>query len=231
VQIKILSGGAVKGLVDALAGAFTARCSATIDGTYGAVGAMRDLLQAGAPADLLLLTRAMIDALAAAGEVEDASIVDIGAVATAVAVRSSDRRPDVSDAASLQRALLEAGEIFFPDPARATAGIHVARVLAALGVDRDVAAKVRTHPNGATAMRALADATTSQPIGITQASEILSTPGVALVASLPAPHGLSTIYTAGVTRRALQPDLARQFVDLLSAPASARQRKAAGFDA
>ena len=81
----------------------------------------------------------------------------------------------------LRAALLGADAIHFPDPERATAGIHFARVLAEVGISGALfAAKAKTHANGAAAMRALAEAGT-RALGGTQATEILATPGVRLV--------------------------------------------------
>ena len=64
MQLKILSGGAAQGLVAALGPQFKAETGCDIDGTFGAVGAMRDRLLAGAPADVLILTSALIAELA-----------------------------------------------------------------------------------------------------------------------------------------------------------------------
>lgn len=228
-QLNILSGGAAKGLVDALAPTLAAKQGVTVGGTFGAVGAMRDLLRGGTPADLLILTKAMIAELEGTGEVVAGSAVDIGTVATAVATRRGDPLPLVGTPALLQAAILEAGELYFPDPEHATAGIHVAKVLAALGINEAMAARLRTFPNGATAMAALARATGAQPLGITQASEILATPGVTLVAALPSPHGLATVYTAAVARNAAHPDLARWFAAILAGPEAHANRTAAGF--
>ena len=84
-------------------------------------------------------------------------------------------RPPVGDAAGLRAALLAADAIYFPDPKQATAGIHFAGVLERLGIAADVASRLKTFPNGATAMRELAAATTDRPIGCTQVTEIIST--------------------------------------------------------
>ena len=120
--------------------------------------------------------------------------------------------------------------IFFPDPKLATAGIHVAGVLAKLGIEREAKARLRLYPNGAAAMQALTQAKdVMRPIGLTQASEILATPGVTLVGPLVAPFALATIYTAGIATRAGQPGLARLFADMLAGPAARNMRTAAGF--
>ena len=232
MQLTILSGGAAHGLVAALAPEFERSTGAAIDGTFGAVGAMREKLGQGAPADLLILTKAMIGQLMASGDVVPGSAVDIGAIETAVASRKGDPLPLIGRPDLLKEALLAADVIFFPDPKLATAGIHVAGVLAKLGIERETRARLRLYPNGATAMRALADVKdVTRPIGLTQASEILATPGVTLVGPLMGELALSTVYTAGIATRATQPGLARQFAAMLANPAAAAVRTAAGFGA
>ncbi|MGE0578105.1 MAG: substrate-binding domain-containing protein, partial [Reyranella sp.] len=88
--LRVLSGGAAQGLVEALRPEFETASGCTIDGTFGAVGAMRDRLLAGEPADLVILSRALIDGLARGGHVAAGSVRDIGVVETAVAVRAGD---------------------------------------------------------------------------------------------------------------------------------------------
>ena len=91
---------------------------------------------------------------------------------------------------------------------------------------------MRLYPNGATAMKALAEARdVTRPIGLTQASEILATPGVTLVGPLTGAFALSTVYTAGIATKARQPGLARQFAAILADPAAAKMRIAAGLGA
>ena len=188
--LRILSGGAVHGLVERIRPAFEVETGCTIDGTFSAVGAMRDRLLAGEPADAMILSRALIDELAKSGHVVASSVTDIARVATAD---------------SLRVALADADAIHFPDPAQATAGIHFAQVIKKLGLWDQVESRLRLAPNGATAMRALAASTDRRPIGCTQETEIRATPGVVLVAPLPPGCDLVTTYTAAVTARAAAP--------------------------
>ena len=227
--LRLLGGGAVHGLVEASRGWFAAATGHAIEGTFGAVGAMRARLLAGEPADVVVLTRTLIGELAREGHVVAGSGVDIGSVDTAIATRTDDRAPALGDAASLRAALLAADAIHFPDPALATAGIHFAAVLADLGIADVVASRLRTAPNGATAMRALAASTDRRPIGCTQATEILSTPGIVLVAPLPAGHALATIYTAAIATTAQAPEAAARLIALLTAPGERDARRALGF--
>ena len=230
MPLAVLSGGAAQGLVKAMAPDLAAHSGAAVAGTYGAVGAMKHLLIAGAPADLLILTRAIIADLEASGHVVPGSARDIGRVRTAIAVRRDDPLPDVTSAALLKDALRAADAIYVPDTRQSTAGIHIARMLAALGIADTIEGTLREFPNGAAAMSALAASRSARPIGCTQLTEILGTEGVAVVRPLPAEFELATVYTAAVAMRAASPELAHRFAALLTGSTAAERRSRAGFD-
>lgn len=225
VKLRFVSAGAAQGLVQALA----RQAGCEVEGHFGAVGAMLERLHGGEACDVVILTRAQVARLAADAAVDPATIADLGAVPTAIAVREGDAAPDVSTPSALRAALLAAEAIFFPDPAKATAGIHFAKVVEELGIADTVAARYRTFPNGATAMASLAHAH-GRAIGCTQATEILATPGVRLVAPLPPGCELRTVYTAAVSAAAREPGEAARFVALLSGEAQRSARRAAGFE-
>jgi len=227
--LRMLSGGAAQGLVASLAEKFKALTGLGIEGEFGAVGAMADKLRKGMPADMVILTARIIADLAKENLVVGASVSDIGLVETALAVRAGDPLVSVDDAAGLRAALLAADAIFVPDTRASTAGIHVAKILGQLGIAEDVAARLRIFPNGATAMRHLAESDAVGPIGCTQSTEIISTKGVVLSGSLPPGCQLSTLYTAAVTTRAADPSHARALIDLLIGAEQDRLREAAGF--
>jgi molybdate transport system substrate-binding protein len=228
-RLVLLSGGAAQGLVGALAPAFEAETGCRVEGEFGAVGAMAAKLRAGAPADLLILTAALITELTREGRVVEGSAADVGTVLTAVAVRAGDAAPPIADGDALRAALLAADAIYFPDPRQATAGIHFAKVLDRLGIGEAVAARLQPFPNGAAAMRALAASRSARPIGCTQITEMLSTPGVAVAGALPAGFELATVYTAAVAANAGEPVHARRLAALLTGEAAREARTRAGF--
>jgi molybdate transport system substrate-binding protein len=227
--MNILSGGAAQGLVGSLAPQFKAQTGLGIEGEFGAVGAMADKLRKGMPADMVILTAALIATLAREHLVAAASIADIGLVETAVAVRAGDPLVTVKDAASLRDALLAADAIFVPDTKASTAGIHVAKVLQQLGIVDEVAARLKIYPNGATAMRHLAASDAMRPIGCTQSTEIISANGVKLSGSLPPGCELSTVYTAAVTTKAANAEQAQALINLLIGADQRGLRERAGF--
>jgi molybdate transport system substrate-binding protein len=227
-SMKVLSGGAAQGLVEAVRGDFESRTGRRIDGAFGAVGAMKARLLAGEPADVMILSRALIDQLVSSGHLRADSVRDIGSVQTAIAVRRGDPLPTIGTSDQLSAALSAADEIHFPDPEQATAGIHFAGVMNSLGIRDRVAKSLRPAPNGATAMRALATSKAQRPIGCTQATEILSTPGIVLLAALPPGYDLATTYAAATTMHATAD--AAVLVTLLSDSAQAARRQRLGFD-
>jgi molybdate transport system substrate-binding protein len=228
-NLNILSGGAAQGLVASLASAFRRKTGFDIAGEYGAVGAMADKLRQGMPTDIIILTAALVAKLADEKLVVPASIADVGLVETAVAVRAGDPKVDVRDAAGLRAALLAADAIFLPDTKASTAGIHVAKVLAQLGIAVDVAERLKIYPNGATAMRHLAASDAARPIGCTQSTEIIATPGIVLSGPLPPGCELKTMYTAGVTTQAPNAAAAQALIERLISADARDLRSHAGF--
>lgn len=229
-QIHILSGGAAKGLVSQLEAQFLAQTHCTVNGTYGAVGLMKDQLLAGVACDVLILTQALIEQLTASGEVVPGTAHALGLVKTGVAVKTGEPQPKVDTAAGLKTTLLAATGIYFPDPAKATAGIHFMKVLQALGIDKELAPRLRVFPNGATAMGEMAKSTETGLVGCTQVTEILYTGGVQLVSVLPKEFELATIYTAAVCTKAAQQQSAAALIKLLISPEAAELRRLGGFE-
>jgi molybdate transport system substrate-binding protein len=227
--IHILSGGAAQGLVRRLGDTLAAR-GLQVQGQFGAVGAMRDLLLAGTPCDLLVLSQALIDDLAAQGRVVPGSARPVGRVRTGIALPDGQPLQATPDGATLAALLRRASAVYFPDPVKATAGIHFMNVLRQLKLDQELAARLRTFPNGATAMRAMADSGDAGAVGCTQFTEILETPGVQLAGPLPPAFELATVYTAAVPSTAAAPEAGAAVAALLAGSDAAAARAAAGFD-
>ncbi|HET9578135.1 MAG TPA: GNAT family N-acetyltransferase [Usitatibacter sp.] len=224
MRFRFISAGAAQGLI----GSFARDHDHDVEGSFGAVGAMLERFRSGEPADIVVLTHAQVAQLTSKGEVVPGTAADLGAVPTSIAVREGDAIPDVSSHDALRDALLAADAIYFPDPAKATAGIHFAKVLDQLGVRERVGERLRTFPNGATAMRAMSEAA-GRPIGCTQSTEIVATRGVRLIAPLPHGLDLETVYTASVHARGAQQAAAEAFVAELTGEGVRDMRRRAGF--
>jgi len=120
--LNIFSAGAAQSVVTQIAEKFQRESGNPINAAYGAVGAMKARVVAGEPADVIVLTAALIDELIQQGLVVAGTRVDLGKVGAGVAVRAGTPLPDVGNATVLRGNILAAIKIVCPDPAVATAG-------------------------------------------------------------------------------------------------------------
>lgn len=231
MELRILSAGAAKGIVQALQPEFLSSADAIIEGCFGAVGMIREKFDAADPCDVVILTAKMLDELDTQGSLLAGTISPLGQVETGIAVRRGDAPPSIDDSDALSASLRQAKGIYLPDPIRSTAGIHFASVLKKLGIFDELETRLRPYPNGAIAMAHLARSCDAGVIGCTQVTEILYTQGVSLVGLLPRNFGLATVYSAAVSRNAAHPELARKFIALLTGSQTKQLRTDGGFNA
>lgn len=230
MTVRVLGGEAAQRLVAELEPQFRRETGTDITGTFGAVGAMRERLIAGEPADLAILTHQQMIELESLGYIRPSSAVDIGTVRIGIAVRAGDRQPPVGTQEQLAAALVAAHGIYFPSPGSGATGAHFARLLDTLAVRDQVQGRLRSYPSGRAAMRAMGEAEGGRLIGCADANEILATPGVRLVAALPSDLDLATVYAAAVTAGSSAPHDARRLAAMLASPSNDALRRSMGFE-
>lgn len=213
--------------MQALADPFETETGVQVVATFDSAGATLAAFVGGVGCDVVILPAAMQDELASRGLVDVGSITALGSVSTGVAVARGDAAPALADADALRASLIGAPALYCPDTIRATAGIHFAGMLRTLGIYDTSIPKVHAYPNGARAMAALAASDARGAIGCTQITEILYTTGVILVAPLPPPFELTTIYAVAVSPNAASS--ARAFAERLASRDTAPLRRAGGF--
>lgn len=94
--LQILSGGAAQVLVESERAAFESAHGVELHCAFGAVGAMRDKLLAGADCDVLILSQALVDALQTSGHVVAGSARAVGQVHAGVALKSGAAGADIA---------------------------------------------------------------------------------------------------------------------------------------
>jgi molybdate transport system substrate-binding protein len=228
--LNIFSAGAAQAVVTQIAERFQRESGDPVSAVYGAVGAMKARVVAGEPADVIVLTAALIDELIQQGLVVPGSRIDLGKVGTGVAVRAGTPLPDVRNAQVLRGNLLAATKIVCPDPAVATAGKVVLNVLERLGIAGEVTARLQYFPSGYPAMAYLAQSTGTLEMGITQITEIMANRGVTLVGPLPPELQSIAVYSVGLAAHSAHPEWAQEFIRRLTGVNAHAVLSAAGFD-
>jgi molybdate transport system substrate-binding protein len=221
----VLAAGAVEAVVRDVVGSFEKKTDHTIKLIYAPVGALRDKIYAGEPADLAIVTPAIIDQLLARGLVRSGTRTDLGRVGGGIAVRKGIPRPAIATPEELKQALLTAKEIYYADPKIATAGAYFFQVADRLAIGDEVRKKGRTAGGGKASMELMARSA-GGVIGLTQISEILSVPEVELVGPYPGDLQLLTTYTGVLLERTPHTAAAETFLRFLtSSPVQARFRQ------
>jgi molybdate transport system substrate-binding protein len=228
--LNIFSAGAAQAVVSQITEKFQRESGNSVNAVYGAVGAMKARVVAGEPADVIVLTAALIDELSGQGLVAAGSRVDLGKVGTGVAVRAGTPLPDVRNTHVLRGNLLAATKIVCPDPAVATAGKVVLNALDRLGITGQVKTRLQYFPSGYPAMAYLAQSTGTLEMGITQITEIMANPGVTLVGPLPPELQNIAVYSVGLAAHSAHSEQAKEFIRRLTGFNAHAVLSAAGFD-
>ena len=229
VELNVLAAGAVEAVVRDVAGNFEKESGHTLKLAYAPVGALRDKIYAGEPADLTIVTPAIIEQLLARGLVRPGTRTDLGQVGGGIAVRKGAPRPEIGTPEELKQALLAAKEIYYADPKIATAGAYFFQVADRLGIGEEVRKKGRTAGGGKPSMEMMAKSTV-EAIGLTQISEILSVPEVDLIGPYPGNLQLMTTYTGILLERTPNAAAAEAFLRFLTSPPVQARFKQQGYE-
>jgi molybdate transport system substrate-binding protein len=226
--IKVISGGAFKQVLNALAEQYEKASGNTLDLTYRTVGQHLQLIKSGEESfDVAVLTPEAIDGLIKDGKVVAGSRADLAKTGVGVVVKVDTALPDISSVEAFKRTLLGAKSVAYIDPAAGgSSGIYVGKLLERLGIAAAVNAKAKLIHGGAVADHI---ANGEAEIGIHQISEILPVKGAVLVGPLPAEIQNFTVYSAGMSTAAKDGAAARALVKFLAGPHAGPIIKAKGM--
>lgn len=226
-EVKVMSTVALTPALDELAPKYEAGGNhLTI--VYGTIAALKKQIDDGATADVLILSRPVLDDLQTQGKVTTNSIANVGTSYVAVGVRAGAPVPDISTAEKLKAALLATKSISYADPAKGGAsGIHIAKVIDRLGITEQMKSKTILVP-GAQAGELVAKG--EAEMGVAQASEIAAVPGTTVVGPLPGEFNSQITFSAGVGATSQNPTAAKSLIELLTGPAGKAVLKSKGMD-
>jgi molybdate transport system substrate-binding protein len=227
-EVRVYSGGAPRAALKAFANEFEKATGHGLAFTFDGVSPLRQRLASGEKADVILLPAPMIDAMDKAAALLSGSRAALARSAIGVAVRQGALVPDISNPEAVRRTLASARSIAYSDPMLAPSGVHLAKVLADLGIAEAVRSKttLRTPFDGGVALVANGEV----ELGLFLACEVQLVKGVELVGLLPPALQSYVVYSGAVTIDSASPENALEFVRLLSDPAKAHHWKAAGFE-
>lgn len=212
-ELKVLTAGAFKSVVVALAPAFEQRTGHRLVVDNDTAGALQRRIGNGEAFDVVVLTPAALDQLAKAGKVDAGTSTRLARVAIGVAVKQGAPLPDIGSVAAFQQALLAARAVAYIDPAAGgSSGVYLSQLFVKMGIAPQIQAKAVLVPGGLVAQRVVDG---EADIAVHQISEILAVPGATLVGPIPAEIQNYTVYAGAVSTAARDAAAARAFLALL----------------
>lgn len=224
VQLKIFSTLAVQGALPGLIERYELVAGTRVDVHFEPTNGLLARIAAREAADIAILTRAAVDALAAEGVLVADSMADVAISLVGIAVKAGAAKPDISSVEALEATLLAANSIGYSRIG--ASGVFFAELIQRLGIADAVNAKATIIPSGLTAELA---ARGDVELAVQQVSELMLVPGIDVVGPLPPGAESVTMFSAGVLAASDQAEAALELIAYLRSPAASQALSAAGL--
>jgi molybdate transport system substrate-binding protein len=221
--IKILSGGAMQGLLAEAVPLFEHNGGCKVAIEIGLTSALTKSIAGGASFDIALLPRADIDALAREGRVVTGSATDIARSAIGVAVRAGAAKPDITSVDAFKRAVLQVGSVTYSD---GPSGLYIASLMERLDLAEAIEPKLKLTTGPVAELLARGEA----ELGLQQIVAILPVKGAELVGPLPGELQNIIVYAAGISAQSANAEVVRGFIAFLATAEVARIIRAKGME-
>lgn len=225
-EVTIIAPGGIGAAINQLIPGFEAKTGYKVKATIGSgLGTKRQVAN-GEPFDIPILQPPYPEVIAS-GNVIESSAKPLASVAVGLAVRKGATRPDIATPDSFRAALLAAKSVSYPDAgAGAAAGVSFEATLKQLGIEEQLARRVRKAQGGAGAMAMVARGEVE--LGFTFLSE-MDDPGIDVVGALPAAVSTPTTLVGFISAHAKNPDAARALLEFLGGPEAKKAYAAHGM--
>ena len=220
-RLDVMSSGGFTAAYLELSKAFSEQTGVVLDTVYGAsmggaASAIPSRLQRNEAADVVILAGEALALLVGSGQVVADSRVDLASSRIGMAVRHGTAMPNIRTLEAFTQTLLQTESIAYSASA---SGTYLSTVLfPRLGIGEQIARKsIRVVGERVGTVVARGDA----DIGFQQVSELLPIEGITYVGPIPDEAQKITVFSAGVTTNAKDPNTAKRLIAFLSSPEAA----------
>jgi molybdate transport system substrate-binding protein len=228
-DLKVISAGAVRGLIAQIIDDYSHQTGQTFDFTVGTTGQLRTIIASGQHADLVIVSAPLMDELEKTGKLTPGGRAELGRVGIGVAIRNGAAPPDVSTPNALKQALIDARSVAYTNPAEGgTSGIYFAGLAERFGIADAVRNKAVLTRGGREAAIEVAEGRAE--LAIVFVSEAMAVKGVKLAGSFPQAVQDYSAYAAAIPLSSTGPAAAGAFITALTSPAMAERWRRNGFE-
>jgi molybdate transport system substrate-binding protein len=197
--------------------------------TWGTAPMLVKRIEGGESADVLILSRAGMDALVKQGQVTAGSDVALAGSGVAIAVKAGAPKPDISTPDALKQALLNCKTIAYSEPsAGGASGVYFAKLIEQMGIAAVMKPKTKYPPAGGFSAALLM--TGEAELAVQQKPELLHVAGAEIVGFLPGDLNMVTHFAAGITSGCQNTDVAKDLIVFLRMPGSKAAFRAKGLE-
>lgn len=227
-ELKVFSTIGVQAALEELTPKFEKATGHKLTVTWATAAVLVKRIQAGETADVMVLTKQGLDALAKEGKLTQGADAVFSSSGMAMVVKAGAKKPDISTPDALKQTLLNAKSIAYSDPAHGGAsGVFFAKLLERLGIADQVKAKTQHPPPSGNA--AVLVASGQAELAVQQEPEVMSVTGVDMVGALPGDTNNITVFGAGTGAGTSQPEAAQALIKFLHSDEAKAVLKARGL--
>jgi molybdate transport system substrate-binding protein len=225
VEIKVQSTHAAFEVLSELGPRFERATGHRLSIGYDPTNVIRRRIDDGAAFDVAIVTRPVIDELAAQGKIVADSCIDIGRSGLGVAVRAGAPMPYIATVEAFKRALLAAKSVVRSKDG--ASGQYFATLLDRLDITEAMRGKIRLGASGRVAELVAGG---EVAMAVQQIAELLPVAGAQFVGPFPAELQVYTVFAAGIGSAAPNRQGAAALISALTAPSAAALFKAKGLE-
>jgi molybdate transport system substrate-binding protein len=197
--------------------------------TWGTAPMLVKRIEDGDTADVVVLSRAGIDALQKQGKIAAGTDVTLASSGVGIAVKAGAPKPDISTPEALKRTLLAAKSIAYSEPsAGGASGVYFAKLLERMGIAEEMKPKTKYPPPGGFSANLLM--TGEAELAVQQKPELLHVAGVEVIGLLPGDLNVITEFAVAMMVGCKNDETGKALIEMLQSPGATATFRSKGLD-
>src|SRR6202451_2074752 len=186
-------------------------------------------IEGGDSADVVVLSRAGIEALQKQGKIAPGTDTTLASSGVGIAVKAGAPTPDISTPEALKRALLAAKSIAYSEPsAGGASGVYFAKLLERMGIAEEMKPKTKYPPPGGFSANLLM--TGEAELAVQQKPELLHVAGAEVIGLLPGDLNVVTEFAVAVMVDCKNGEAGKALMKMLQSPEASAIFRSKGLD-
>ncbi len=228
-ELTVYSTIGVRSAVQELFRKFEKENACRLNITWGTAPMLVARIESGENADVLVLSRAGIDALAEQGKIATGSDVTLAGSGIAIAVKAGAPTPDISTPQALKETLLKAKSIAYSEPsAGGASGVYFAKLIERMGIAEQMRPKTKYPPPGGFSGELLLSG--EAELAVQQKPELMHVAGTEIVGFLPGDLNMVTEFAAAIMAGSKNVPMGSALIAMLRSPEAAAVFRSKGLE-